>query len=58
MLGEKVSNEKMHGNLMICGQVLMCGWNFWSSAAEVCDVRRKSVTRGLKTAGGRRMISG
>jgi hypothetical protein len=52
MLGEKLSNGKMRWNGMGVSAVLICEWNFWSGAAEVSDVGRKSVAR---RPGSRRM---
>jgi hypothetical protein len=50
MLGEKLSNEKMRGDEIGVSVLLICEWNFWIWAAEVCDVGRKSGSRQLEIA--------
>jgi hypothetical protein len=49
MLGEKLSNGKMRWNGMDVSGVLICEWNFWCMAPEVCDMGRKKrrVTAGV-----------
>jgi hypothetical protein len=41
MLGEKESNGKMQWNGSGVRTVLIFEWNFWRSAAEVCDESRE-----------------